>query len=182
MNENKFVLGIDKDIPVSLLTYEECCIETFTGKYINCGDPRQEDICIEDIAHGLSMECRFGRQLPEFYSVAQHSLLCAGLVEPEFAFAALMHDASKAYLGDMASPTKKQLPDYKRMEVKLMTAIAKKFGFEYPLCKEVKAADLEMLFLEHACLSRSRTKTFPVPVLDMKTAEHRFIEKFYQLK
>ena len=182
MNTEKFSLGIDKDIPVELLTYNECCIETFTGKYINCGNPRLDDICIEDIAHGLSMECRFGRQLPEFYSVAQHSIECSKIVSHEHKLAALLHDASEAYLGDMASPTKKQLPDYKRMEAKLMTAIAKKFGFEYPLHKEVKAADLELLFLEHRCLSRNATETFPVPVLDMKSSEHFFIQNFYLLK
>lgn len=181
MDQTKFTLGIDKDIPTSLLTYDECCIETFTGKFINCGDPHQEDICIEDIAHGLSMECRFGRQLPKFYSVAQHSILTAGLVSKEHKLAALLHDASEAYIGDMASPTKKQLPDYKKMEATLMKAIAKKFGFEYPLHKEIKEADLELLYLEHRCLSRRATETFPVPVLDMKEAEQNFLETFYTL-
>ena len=182
MDQTKFLLGVDKDIPPALLTYDECCIETFTGKMLNVFEPRLEDICIEDIAHGLSMECRFGRQLPEFYSVAQHSKLTSDLVEQEYKLAALMHDASEAYLGDLASPIKKGMLDYKRVETILMKAIAKKFGFEFPLHKSIKEADYEMLLLEHACLSRKATKTFPVPVMGMKEAEHIFLTTYYLLK
>jgi 5'-deoxynucleotidase YfbR-like HD superfamily hydrolase len=49
------------------------------------------------------------------YSVAQHSVIVSELVEQrggdaEDAFAALMHDATEAYLGDMPHPLKHRSP------------------------------------------------------------------------
>src|ERR1700693_75116 len=57
-------------------------IQTFTGRQFWPLDPRPEEVCIEDIAHGLSNECRFAGQCRSFYSVAQHSVLCARNVLP----------------------------------------------------------------------------------------------------
>jgi len=84
------------------------CIRTFTGKYVNVFEPTLEMICIEDIAHALSMQCRFGGHLPYFYSVAQHSINCSFLVDtPCLKLEVLMHDASEAYLLGIPSPIKK---------------------------------------------------------------------------
>ena len=52
---------------------------------------------------------------------------------PDLKLAGLLHDASEAYIGDMPSPFKKLMPDYKKLEDNLMKVIAQKFGFEYPL-------------------------------------------------
>lgn len=38
--------------------FKKDCIRTFTGKYVNLVDPDPDTICIEDIAHSLSMQCR----------------------------------------------------------------------------------------------------------------------------
>lgn len=171
--------AIESYDPEPEFTYDECCIKTFTGKYINVFDPRPEDICIEDIAHGLSLECRFGKQLPEFYSVAQHSVLVSNLVWGRHKLAALLHDASEAYLGDVPSPIKKRLRDYKRVEKILMKAIAEKFGFEYPFHKSIKEADRHMLIVEMDCLSRKIEK-FPVAVHGSVYAERVFLDKFNQ--
>ena len=57
-------------------------IATSTGKHIDFVNITPDQICIEDIARGLSNECRFAGQLESFYSVAQHSVyvsrLCRG--------------------------------------------------------------------------------------------------------
>ncbi len=72
-----------------------------------------DDIEIEDIARGLSNICRFGGQIEKFYSVAQHSVICAEVAEyllkhpKEIVVSALLHDASEAYLGDFIRPIKK---------------------------------------------------------------------------
>lgn len=120
-------------------------IRTATGKWFNCFKPDIETICIEDIAHSLSNQCRFGGHLPHFYSVAQHSILTATLVPEEHKLAALLHDASEAYLIDVPRPVKKHLTNYHEIENTIMKLIAYKFGFLWPLHKEVKTADELML-------------------------------------
>ena len=121
------------------------CIRTFTGIYMNVFDPKPEMICIEDIAHGLSHQCRFAGHTKEFYSVAQHSIHCAELIGDRFALHALLHDASEAYLCDIPGPIKKRLPDYQRIEKNLMIVISEKFGLEWPFKSIVKVQDKSML-------------------------------------
>lgn len=121
--------------------YTPGCIRTSTGKYINPCEPNQDLIDIEDVAHALSMQPRFGGHLPVFYSVAEHCIQTAFLVSDEHKLAALLHDASEAYLIDVPRPVKEQLSNYKAIEDRLMEVIAKKFGFQWPLHPSVKAAD-----------------------------------------
>ena len=115
---------------------------------MNVFEPTLEMICIEDIAHALSNQCRFGGHLPAFYSVAQHSVLCSQAVGDQYKLQALLHDASEAYLLDIPRPIKQGLSNYKEIEDKLMTLIAEKLGFKYPLDKPVKQIDEKMLQFE----------------------------------
>lgn len=128
--------------------YTPDCIRTFTGKYVNVFEPTQEMICIEDIAHALSHQCRFAGHLPKFYSVAQHSIGCFDIALPDDKLQALMHDASEAYLLDIPSPIKKRMHYYKELEENLMQIIAKKFKFEWPMNERVTRIDKEMLEYE----------------------------------
>lgn len=120
-------------------------IRTVSGHYLNVLKPNPDAILLPDIAHSLSFQCRFGGHLPYFYSVAEHSMNVARLVAPVHRLAALMHDASEAYLLDMPSPIKENLGDYRAIEENLMAVIAKKFDFEWPMPKEVKEADTMMM-------------------------------------
>lgn len=129
--------------------YTPDCIRTKSGIYINVFEPTEDMICIEDIAHALTYQCRFGGHLPKFYSVASHSLNCSYLIdEPHLKLSALLHDASEAYLMDIPRPIKQRLSNYKEIENGLMKLIAKKFGFEYPLHDKIKEVDETMLQLE----------------------------------
>jgi 5'-deoxynucleotidase YfbR-like HD superfamily hydrolase len=128
--------------------YTPNCIRTFTGKYINIFEPDPMEIDISDIAHALSHQCRFGGHLPEYYSVAQHCVLVAEKVPQEYAMEALLHDASEAYLLDIPRPIKHRLTNYTEIEDKLMTVIAAKYGFQWPLNEVVKKADEKMLQYE----------------------------------
>ncbi len=123
-------------------------IRTVSGIYMNIFEPTIDMINIEDIAHSLSMQCRFAGHLPTFYSVAQHSCLTSDLVTPTHKLAALLHDASEAYLLDIPSPIKAHLTNYKTLEDNLMNLIAEKFDFAYPLNSLIKDADKEMLHYE----------------------------------
>lgn len=124
------------------------CIRTNSGIYVNVFEPTPDMICIEDIAHSLSHQCRFAGHLQTFYSVAQHSLFCARAVDTNYKLAALLHDASEAYLVDIPTPIKRRLANYKEIEDKLMGIISEKFGFEYPLHKVVKDVDAYALQTE----------------------------------
>lgn len=117
------------------------CIRTFSGVNINVFDVNPELIKIEDIAHALAHQPRFGGHLPFNYSVAQHSCFCESMATPSKKLKALMHDASEAYLIDMPRPIKKLLPDYIKAEENLMSVIAKKFKFDWPMCKLMEEID-----------------------------------------
>src|SRR5271166_4350924 len=108
-------------------------------------DPRPEQICIEDIAHGLSMLCRFVGQCRFFFSVAEHSIAVARLLPANLKLFGLLHDASEAYLADLPRPVKAGLPEYKAIETNVERVIAEKFELPFPMPPEVKAADQALL-------------------------------------
>ncbi len=124
---------------------EKDCIRTFKGIYVNVFEPTVEMFNIRDIAHALSNIPRFGGHTKIPYSVAQHSVMVARFVKPEHAIEALLHDASEAYILDMPSPIKHKMPEYMELESKIMSVIAKKFGFQFPLSNEVKIEDRKQL-------------------------------------
>ncbi len=108
-------------------------------------DPRWEDVRIADIAHSLSMQCRFGGHLPNFYSVAEHSVLLSQRVSPENRLWALLHDAPETYVQDTIRPIKRAFPLLRDMEHNVMGAVARKFGLLGEMPQEVKDADDELL-------------------------------------
>lgn len=91
-------------------------------------DPRADEVRLEDIAHSLSLLCRFGGHCSRFYSVAEHSVHVARLCSPEVALWGLLHDASEAYVVDLPRPIKRQLPEYAEIEGLVQFAIAEHFG------------------------------------------------------
>lgn len=123
-------------------------IRLLSGTMFSYNDPVASDVKIDDIAAALSKICRFAGHLPYFYSVAQHAVNASYIVEPEFAFTALMHDTAEAFTNDLPTPLKHAVPIFKDLEVKIESAMSKLFGFQYPLPWAVKLADLQMLQLE----------------------------------
>lgn len=167
-------------------------IQTRSGRALDLEDPQPDQIEILDISWGLARCARFaGQTVGEVaYSVAQHCVLASRLVEPKHAVAALMHDASEAYLGDVAAPLKSLLPDYRRVEARLMAAIAARFGFAHPLPAEVKRVDLLLLATEKRDLMAPEPKRWlplppPLPesieVWPVRQAHDEFIARFCAL-
>tara|TARA_R110000868_G_scaffold76573_2_gene220105 strand:- start:33106 stop:33744 length:639 start_codon:yes stop_codon:yes gene_type:complete len=153
-------------------------IRTSTGLYVDFKNLSEDVIDIEDIAHSLSMQCRFGGHLPEFYSVAQHSVECSWRVSPENALEALLHDASEAYMLDIPKPLKNLLPDYEKIEYNLMIVIANKYGFNYPLLKEIKTVDAEMLRVEFDSVM---LKKGGLACWSQKSAKSAFLDRYYEI-
>lgn len=123
-------------------------IGTFGGGAFDLCAPRHDQVNILTIAHGLSNLCRFTGQTCEFYSVAQHSVMVSHLVPREHALAGLLHDAAEAYVGDVSSPLKALLPDYRAIEREVERAVLRHFGLEPTLPPCVKLADMVALRTE----------------------------------
>jgi len=128
-------------------------MQTWTGVEFYPLDARPDEIHIEDIAHALSMLCRYGGHGYQFYSVAEHSVhiyrwLLAQNYAPGVRLAGLLHDATEAYLVDLPRPVKRSLPEYKEAESRLWGVIADRFeltGFEDDLPVTVHEADNRIL-------------------------------------
>jgi len=173
--------------------------ETFTGKVFDLRDPGPASICIEDIAHHLSLICRFTGAVRTHLSVAQHSIwvcqseLARNPTDFTAAALALLHDAHEAYIGDWSRPLMEAYPELKpirkRIIAKLDAAICEAFNlpneFEW-----VKASDNAALLAEAATLLPSmgegwggldggvrRGRAYPpVPELGPRQAERMFLE------
>jgi hypothetical protein len=116
-------------------------------------DPRPDEVRIEDIAHALSMQCRFAGHCRAFYSVAEHSVRVARHVEarkapPRVVLAALLHDAAEAYVSDVVRPLKRFLPEHSRAEGLVFGAIAEAFNIPSELPWSVHDADETLLATE----------------------------------
>ena len=145
--------------------------QTYTGQVFYPFDPQPADIDIRDIAHALSLICRFNGHCEAFYSVADHCLevhhnyinqvsldahmLSAGalttLKGPKARMCALLHDAAEAYAGDTIRPIKKSMPSIEELEKPIQDAVLEKFGLTeiWPWVQpRVKEADLVILMTE----------------------------------
>jgi len=135
-------------------------LQTVSGRRVNPFDPAPDEIDIADIARALGNLCRFGGHSRVFYSVAQHSVIVSELVEErggdvEDVFAALMHDAAEAYLGDMPHPIKHRSElgaAFKAAEEHLEQAIRARFGIKDGV-PEIKQADRALLATERRVFS-----------------------------
>lgn len=150
--------------------------QSHTNRAIYPLDPRPEDVDIEDIAHALSQENRYGGHAPFPYPVAQHSVFVSQRVGQlarqagrgpvmirELALAGLLHDAHEAFLKDIPSPLKAHLRvvaydaagevhtdgSYKELERLWDAAIARALNVVVPFEHPlVKQADAELLATE----------------------------------
>lgn len=163
--------------------YTPNSIRTYSGLYFNVVEPSIEMISIEDIAHSLAYQCRFGGHIPKFYSVAQHSIECSYEASKEKKLEALLHDASEAYLLDIPKPIKVNLPDYVKLEETVMGLISEKFGIGHPICEEVKEIDRRMLEYEWETIMLEKNKSTQhyVEFLSPQRAKNLFMKEFKKL-
>jgi len=120
-------------------------MQTYTGRKFFPMDPRANEVCIRDIAHSLSLQCRYAGHCRRFYSVAEHSVLVArwlrGQTDAQTAMFGLLHDASEAYLIDVPRPVKPALVGYKAAEARVMAAVCARFGLQLEMPAVVHEAD-----------------------------------------
>lgn len=123
-------------------------IETLGGKKIDLLLPDHNEIDIDDIACALSHIPRFAGHTTTFYSVAAHSINVAKLVPNKYKLQALLHDATEAYIGDMPTPFKALLGDYRAAESRLWNAVCRAYSIPTEIHKAVHDADAVMLMTE----------------------------------
>jgi uncharacterized protein len=119
-------------------------MQTFLGKQFWPLDPRPDEIFIEDIAHALSLQCRFAGHVREHYSVAQHSLLVSQYCPRVDALWGLLHDAAEAYLVDLPRPIKRYSTlgdEYRIIENRLMGTICTRFNLPLECPGKIKEVD-----------------------------------------
>ena len=165
-------------------------LTTHTGLVWDFGNLSKCVVDVRDVARALSNLCRFGGHTRQFYSVAQHSVLCSYTVPGEYAAEALIHDAHEAYVVDIPAPLKERLPDYRDLEAVVEAHVRAGFAFYHPLSPAVHAADMDMRELEKAALvatgkpdSTGGTKLHPIgqDCWEPDEAEANFLSRFKQL-
>lgn len=168
---------------------------TYSGKRIHVMLPDPELICIEDIAHALSMLCRYAGQCCFFESVAEHSclmsdaVLAAGGSSME-ALMALMHDSPEAYVIDLIRPIKKSVVGYDPIETRVWEAICTKFDLDPNLPAIVKDFDNRIIADEKAQNMTPLDWDYePGPALGVKLrfwdptrAEAEFLQRYNALR
>lgn len=138
-------------------------MQTYTGKAFYPLDPRPEDIDVRDIAHALSNICRYGGHVQQFYSVAEHCVLMSRALRREghsreVQLAALLHDATEAYVGDMIRPLKRMLPAYSEAEGKVAAALEEWSGINLVITDPaVHDADMRI------CVNEKNELMWPAP-------------------
>ena len=174
-------------------------LQTYSGRRFFLLDPRPDEVSLQDIAHSLSLQCRFGGHCPRFYSVAEHSVLASLAAPPRLALPMLMHDAAEAYCGDVVRPLKHALAEFDRLERLILDAIltALDLGNPWPGVEpfdgmHVKAIDERMLATEarelfgldarRAWGVEARPCAFPLHCWAPEEAERQFLARFEALR
>lgn len=168
-------------------------ITTFTGINFNPLKFTEDDFDIVDIAHSLSMNCRWGGHSSSFFSVAQHSVYVSRFMKKN-RMHGLIHDGSEAYGADMPTPFKMVLPDFTKLENKIQSKIYLKFLGKLPTEEEydyLKLYDKLLLDFEGTMFIKDWVDTIDVTIINQvderfhpwtpQEAKDNFLKEFRQL-
>jgi hypothetical protein len=169
------------------------------GSYVDLSEPDNIDFDIELMAYSLARTYRYGAQAKRDYSVAQHSMYVASICEPlGYGLEGLLHDGSEGWLGDMGSPLKAMMTQYRALEARYEVAIARQHdlrhnGHTHAIVKVADLIALEMERREFMPPIGAGAHHWPgvlMPfnppkigrVLGPKAAERKFLNYYYALK
>lgn len=172
-------------------------MQLFSGKPFYPNDPQPDEMCIIDIAHSLSNQCRYNGHTRRFYSVAEHSVLVTEMVaaqtdDIDLIRQALMHDAPEAYVGDIIRPLKLQLTEWESFEQPVWEAVCKRFGIPVEMNSIVHEMDYAACAIEKRDLMNNSLGVcwgslpdpdpkFSVIGLPPEEAKQLFLDKFYSM-
>ncbi|MCL8385503.1 hypothetical protein [Xanthobacter aminoxidans] len=168
---------------------------TASGRRWYLLDPRPGDVHFHDIASHLAKICRFTGATGPFYSVAQHSVLVASLLPPTMRPFGLLHDAWKAYLGDIGWPLHEAFKrfdadPFENLLLRTDRTIHRAAGLPWPppaeVAEAVDQADQRAFATEWRDVGPSPSEPAPVPCRPIGTrirpqpwpkAEEAFVEE-----
>jgi len=132
-------------------------IQTYSGKKFSYTDPQPESIAKSDIIAALSRESRYAGHTKWTYTVAQHSVYCSQMIDPEFAREAFAHDFAEAYIKDLPHPLKQLIREisgntWRTIENRIMEVVSEAVGVTFPFDAKVKQVDLRMMSTERKYL------------------------------
>lgn len=170
-----------------------CWIQLEGGSHYDFSAPFVSPrITIDSIAHSLARLCRFNGHTNEFYSVAEHSVRCSYLVEPELELIAFAHDWHESLVGDVTSPLKRMLPGFEVIDRMARMHVSVSMGVDIvDLDPRVIHADLQMLSTEKRDLldpiDLDWDLKLPEPLSErirpwgIREAHWRFLKRFKEL-
>jgi hypothetical protein len=143
------ITRIESDRPADFGSW----IQTKSGKKFDALEPKPEMVDILDMAHALSLICRYNGHVRTFYSVAQHSSLGAICLrdlgyDEDTQLEFLLHDGSEYILADVPRPFKKYMQNYYEIENGIQGVIMRKHGLPEELSKICVDMDNRMLRTE----------------------------------
>jgi len=144
-------------------------MELASGSYFDFKKMDESIFTLGDVAQGLANTCRFSGQTTVFYSVAEHAVGVAERLEAQgygimCQLAGLHHDDSEAFITDVPRPIKILLPDYMKLEKKVMEVVLNGLGLSDLDIHDpaVKEADDWMLAQEAGEMLPSRGEPWSV--------------------
>ena len=164
-------------------------IRTKNG-FFDFADMENSDILIDDIANSLSRNNRFTGHTIRPYTVAQHSVYVAYLMQMDglsfrLQLLGLVHDFHEAYFSDMSSPLKWFLKDVWGFDAnavcdKIDVAIFNKLGIDLPTEEEHKIIkEYDMRAYEHERLYVfDLNETFKKEGNGKFSDDHKNLERF----
>lgn len=167
-------------------------ITTYTGKEIDLEDPQPEQICLADIVVGMARERRFSNQSLRPYSVLNHTIAGYDIITkmaPHCSLRTLLqwllHDATEAYMRDIATPLKRLCPSYLQLEAKMFDVISRKYlgegdiGMQLPVLGDLTLHDIDQFLglCEAKKFLRSGALNFAESSFDSSWESHAVFER-----
>lgn len=174
--------AVDKDVPY---------LKTVSLRRVHFLNPHPDEIEIEDIAYHLARLPRFAGGTLQWYSVAEHLILCYRLglhmgACKELLRALLLHDGSEFITGDIPGPLKKYCPGLQSIEDGLTKVINIKYNVDDQWHGIVKSID-DRMYLTECTFLRNDPKpghipNFRFPSYTPEECERIFLECFNECK
>lgn len=116
-------------------------IRTKGGRLVDPFNLTQEDVRSVDFIHALSCINRYTGWAKYPYSVGQHTFTLSRHVPQRLRKAALIHDFAETFFNDLASPVKREFPNYEHAECNALEVIANVHEVTWSELEEVSPYD-----------------------------------------